>query len=150
MPTSFQNKCFLWTEITRSSLRQTKIVQQIELPMAYTPKNIKISFIHSKLHREVLGYAVNKVVPPSSLWLFFCFSIFFSLLLLAVAHNKNIKENVKHDNIASERNIKIQLKLNIKNSTSSLINNFACNLSTIILSANTVYLYWLVGQLYHN
>ena len=62
-------------------------------------------------------------------------------MLLAVAHNKNIKENVKHDNIASERNIKIRLKLNIKNSTSSLINNFACNLSTIILSANTVYLY---------
>ena len=48
---------------------------------------------------------------------------------------------MKNDNTASERSIKIRLKLNIQNSTSSFINNFACNLSTIILSANTVYLY---------
>ena len=68
--------------------------------------------------------------------------IFCSVLVLAAAaHNKNTKENVKNDNTASERNIKIRLKLTVQNSTSSSINNFACNLKTIILSANTVYLY---------
>ena len=34
-------------------------------------------------------------------------------MLVAVAHNKNIKENVANDNTACERNIKIRLKLNI-------------------------------------
>ena len=104
------------------------------------------NFPPKDLHREVLRYAVNKLVRPSSLWFFLCF-FFLSLVFVAVALNKNIKENVKNDNTASERNIKIRLKLNIQNSTYSFINNFACNLSTIILSANTVYLYWLVGQL---
>ena len=71
---------------------------------------------------------VNKLVRPSSLWFSSVFLFFFpSLVLAAVAHNKNIKENVKNDNTASERNIKIRLKLNIQKSTSPFINNFACN-----------------------
>ena len=74
----------------------------------------------------VLGYVVNKLVQPSSLW-FSSVSFFLFCLLLSVAHNKNIKENAKSENTASEKSIKIPLRLNIQNSPSSFINNFACN-----------------------
>ena len=35
-------------------------------------------------------------------------------MLVAFAHNKNIKENVKSYNTASERNVKTRLKVNIQ------------------------------------
>ena len=74
----------------------------------------------------VLGYVVNKLVHPSSLW-FSSVSFFLFCLLLSVAHNKNIKENVKNYNTASDRRYQNTVEIKYTKRYYSRLCPFACN-----------------------
>ena len=56
----------------------------------------------------------GKQTSASFFSLVFLLFSFSSLVLVAFAHNRNIKENVKNYNAASARNVKIRLKLNLQ------------------------------------